>query len=99
MWTKEIYRKALKQYRNLEEEINQAKNLSFGELYEKYKGWSLDGDSETSYFDMAYGLLTVTIEENEDDSINISSEIELWGDEEISQCEDLTLEELIKKAE
>lgn len=99
MWTKKVYKEALKEYRNLEEEIRELQHLSFPQLFERYKGWSLSKDEEVNWFDIAYELLTVTIEKGADGIVRVSENIEIWGDENINKYELLTLEELVNKAE
>lgn len=92
MWTKEIYKKALEEYREIEKDLQESKTLSWKELYEKY-----DGFNDCRGFDVNYKSLTVTIEEGVNGIRLISNVIEVYGDES-TKCEMISLEELINKA-
>lgn len=93
MWTKEIYKKALEEYREFERGLQETYALSWEELYEKYRGYN-----DYIGFDVDYKSITITIDEREDGLRFISEGVEIYGDEWSCKCELLSLEELIRKA-
>lgn len=93
MWTKEIYQRALKEYREIEEKLKESNGLSREELYQKFNGFN-----DFEGFDVNYKSLTVTFEENENGEWYISNGIEIYGSEESNKYEFLSLEQLLCKA-
>lgn len=93
MYTKEVYKKALKEYREFEEQLQKMSSLPFEQLCEKCNGYNVDDTS----FDMNYNSLAITVEEVDGERYVLEN-IEVYHGDIAWNCESLTLEKLIQKA-
>lgn len=94
-FNKEVYVKALEQYETLTQMIGGLQNCSTVELCEKFNGYHYEGDGEQDYFDFNYGLLTVTLfEDLATGKKRLGDTIDIWGDNEIADYDQLSYEEL-----
>lgn len=90
---KEVYRKALKEYREFEGKLQKMSSLSFEQLCKNVNGYNVDNTS----FDTNYNSLAITVEEIDGERY-VSENIEVYHDDITWDYESLTLEELIQKA-
>ena len=101
-FSKEVYIKALEEYHTLQQVIGELQDCSLATLCEKFHGFSYDGeetgryyDLDYDYFDLNYGLLTVTMYE---DLVTgekyLGDVIDVWGDKEVADYDQLSYEEL-----